>query len=233
MRPAAAASKPRPCSRYDGSQVRARASPSRQRSRSGSRTARWCRSAGGRTRAPARAGSLPPACTSVRSVPSRPQISQPSATAATRRPARRIGAPAPLMGHQRHAQAGQQQADGGALVDQRDRQVALLVREPLVERVDRDREAGPSPAPRMTRETSSAVALEASATGNCTSDHNTAIASSSQRAGTRLPTKPTTAAEIENSQKSSPATTPNWVGVSCGRASAAPPPCRARPCRGS
>src|SRR5437660_48947 len=72
---------------------------------------------------------------------------------------------------------------------------------------------GPSPAPSATREASSTHDFVAKATGSWTTDQMNAMHSRIHREATRLPIKPTTTADSENSQKKLPAITPKLVGV--------------------
>ncbi len=74
--------------------------------------------------------------------------------------------------------------------------------------------AGPSPAPRITRQTMSVAKLTLPTIGNCASAQTAASASSTQRAWTRLTMKPTTMAEIENSRKKEDPSSPNCSGES-------------------
>ena len=58
--------------------------------------------------------------------------------------------------------------------------------------------AGPSPAPRMTRQIMSVVRPTGPTIGNCASDQISPMTSSTQRVCTRLTMKPTMIAEAEN-----------------------------------
>ena len=74
--------------------------------------------------------------------------------------------------------------------------------------------AGPSPAPRMTRQIRSVVKLTVPTIGNCASAQISARISSTHRVSTRLTMKPTTIAAIENSRKKEEPSRPNASGSS-------------------
>src|SRR4051812_36573388 len=69
--------------------------------------------------------------------------------------------------------------------------------------------AGPSPAPRMMRQTSSVLKPTVPTIGNCASAQITASTSSTQRVATLLTMKPTTTAAVENSRKNDDPNRPN------------------------
>src|SRR5882724_9865854 len=74
--------------------------------------------------------------------------------------------------------------------------------------------AGPSPAPRMTRQIRSVVKLTVPTIGNCASAQITASTNSTHRVAMRLTMKPTTIAEIENRKKKEEPSRPNCSGSS-------------------
>src|SRR6185437_3729118 len=69
--------------------------------------------------------------------------------------------------------------------------------------------AGPSPAPRITRQISSVVNPIVPTIGNCASAQTPASTIRTQRVATRLTMKPTTIAEIENRKKNEEPSSPN------------------------
>src|ERR1700745_3857002 len=73
--------------------------------------------------------------------------------------------------------------------------------------------AGPSPAPRRIRQTTSVASPTGKSIGNCTSDQERASPRISQRADTRFARNPTTTAEIENRKKKLDPSKPNSLGV--------------------
>src|SRR6266702_650822 len=74
--------------------------------------------------------------------------------------------------------------------------------------------AGPSPAPRMTRQIRSVVKPTVPTIGNCASAQTSARTRSTHRVSTRLTMKPTTIAAIENSKKNEEPSRPNASGSS-------------------
>jgi hypothetical protein len=78
--------------------------------------------------------------------------------------------------------------------------------------------AGPSPAPRITRQIRSVVKPTLPTMGNCTSAQMAAKTNSTQRVATRLAMKPTTMADNEKRKKNDDPSRPNCFGVSSSSA---------------
>lgn len=75
--------------------------------------------------------------------------------------------------------------------------------------------AGPSAAPRNTREPISTASPPPMAAGTCATDQSTAITRSSSFGDTRSAAIPTTIAATENSRKNALLASPNWVALRC------------------